>query len=1130
MKKVLTVFLSIALVLAMIPGMVFATGGNAESEKEDLKTVQVGQIVLFNAERCAVGNDGIVSLSNDAEEGKTLEYYAATVTTLYPMDDFTVVIAQKNKDGTYTAIKEGVANKEASVISFEKDSERAECYRITARSLGITELSVNGNEHKIEIKVELPELGTYKSETRSYETYCTDFRYDNYANDDDRYAYIISVIPEFKTSAEDKKPNEIKCTDNSSTQLEDASDLISFVKTDEANGVNIYKLKLPETAGWNSYDIAFQYNDEEGTYTQSCCLASKGHDKINETGVLVLFDEYEVNVSNGFAEAKNSEESIADLARTTWCLDPSANTSFVIAERTAEGKYSVINSDINNSNPEIISIEKSSSEGCYYITAKALGTTELSIADNNHKIEITVEIPELGAYKSKTREYDSFCKDFNYDSGDRYAYIISVIPEFMRAKTDKKPYSIEYIYQNENGEQIKSTLDKDFEFVETDTTNFVNIYRLELSEAGGCNFYDIMIKYKGETEEEICDQYCWFSSEGHDKSKEAGALAIFHPFWTEIKDGKISILDSYKNTFSNLDEIKNTQDNAWLEISYDFFAATRANDDTYNADDTLKIKSGSEYIELTNKGGGAYNIKGVKRGQAVLENSEGKTLIFDVCFPYCGAYLTDNPSKDSDFISDIKYQQAEGKKFYVFVQLPGDEFTQPERIEYYYDNNGTETLFAEDACPIKLTYSKMTTLNEHRANLFNAEVKSGNVSYDKITIKFVYGNDDGAVMQFSCKLTAQSTNTSSGGGAVIPPAADEDNVKTTTDGTTSEIKTSTTVKDTKTETVKNEQGEEISKVTATVSEKVAEKLVDATVSNKSDTVEITVKSDDGNKVEQTEIEIPKKALESIAKDTDADLVITTDNGQVTLDNKTLETIAEEAEGDTVKITVNENTQLKEEQKPASDVIGKNGKLFDIKAVIGDRIIHDFKGGKAHVILPMPEELKGKDIVIIYINDKGICEILNHTMETVGAEEYIKFTTSHFSNFAVVEKADAEKIIDKQNADKINSLIKEAKLKATTSKTSKKNVKIKVSVKNNNSLIKEAKAMGYTVKYKFYRSTKKASKYKAVKTKTSNTYISTNGKKGTKYYYKAKVLVYDGKKLVAQTTLKQCSYGARRWSK
>ena len=364
-----------------------------------------------------------------------------------------------------------------------------------------------------------------------------------------------------------------------------------------------------------------------------------------------------------------------------------------------------------------------------------------------------------------------------------------------------------------------------------------------------------------------------------------------------------------------------------------------------------------------------------------------------------------------------------------------------------------------------------------------------------------------------------------------PYVSPSEDVKTTTDGTTSETTTSTTVKDTKTETVKNEQGEDISKVTATVSEKVAEKLVDAAVSNKSDTVEITVKSNDGNKAEQTEIEIPKKALESIAKDTDADLVIKTDSGQVVLDNRTLETIAAEAEGDTVKITVNENSQLKEEQKSVLDIIGDRGHIFDLAAIIGGKHIHDFRGGRAHVTLPMPEKLKGKDIVIIHISDKGICEILNHTMETVGAEKYIKFTTSHFSNFAVVEKADAEKIIEKQNADKINSLIREAKLKATTSKTAKKSIKVKIGeAKNSNSLIKEAKAMGYTVKYKFYKSTRKASKYIALKTKDTDTYINTAGKKGTKYYYKAKVLVYDGKNLIAQTELKQCRYGVRSWNK
>ena len=72
--------------------------------------------------------------------------------------------------------------------------------------------------------------------------------------------------------------------------------------------------------------------------------------------------------------------------------------------------------------------------------------------------------------------------------------------------------------------------------------------------------------------------------------------------------------------------------------------------------------------------------------------------------------------------------------------------------------------------------------------------------------------------------------------------------------------------------------------------------------------------------------------------------------------------------------------------------------------------------------------------------------------------------------------------------------------------------------------------GSTVKYKFYRSTKKASKYVSKVEKDTNTYINTSGKKGIKYYYKAKVYVYDGETLVGKTALTQCKYGVRTWSK
>ena len=107
---------------------------------------------------------------------------------------------------------------------------------------------------------------------------------------------------------------------------------------------------------------------------------------------------------------------------------------------------------------------------------------------------------------------------------------------------------------------------------------------------------------------------------------------------------------------------------------------------------------------------------------------------------------------------------------------------------------------------------------------------------------------------------------------------------------------------------------------------------------------------------------------------------------------------------------------------------------------------------------------------------------------------------------------------------------QAGFKAVTTKTEKKNVRIRVAAKTDKKLVADLKAMGYTVKYRFYRSQKKSAGYKALATKKSNTFVSTKGIQGKKYYYKVKVLVYDDKKLVAQTKLGQCSAGVKKWNK
>ncbi len=135
----------------------------------------------------------------------------------------------------------------------------------------------------------------------------------------------------------------------------------------------------------------------------------------------------------------------------------------------------------------------------------------------------------------------------------------------------------------------------------------------------------------------------------------------------------------------------------------------------------------------------------------------------------------------------------------------------------------------------------------------------------------------------------------------------------------------------------------------------------------------------------------------------------------------------------------------------------------------------------------------------------------------------------------IEKAAEPPVDDTANAEKIakaKSIVKDLKLVARSSKTAKKNIKavLKSDAKVKAS-IKELKDLGFIVKYRFYRSTKKAASYKSTVTKKTATYTNTSGKKGTKYFYKVQARVYDENgKLIAKTALKQCKYASRTWTK
>ena len=133
----------------------------------------------------------------------------------------------------------------------------------------------------------------------------------------------------------------------------------------------------------------------------------------------------------------------------------------------------------------------------------------------------------------------------------------------------------------------------------------------------------------------------------------------------------------------------------------------------------------------------------------------------------------------------------------------------------------------------------------------------------------------------------------------------------------------------------------------------------------------------------------------------------------------------------------------------------------------------------------------------------------------------------------IEKATEEPADDAAaKLEKAKSIVKDMKLVARSSKTAKKNVKavLKSDAKVEAS-VKELKDLGFTVKYRFYRSTKKAASYKSTVTKKTAAYINTSGRKGTKYFYKVQLRVYDKNgRLIAKTALKQCKYASRTWKK
>ena len=123
--------------------------------------------------------------------------------------------------------------------------------------------------------------------------------------------------------------------------------------------------------------------------------------------------------------------------------------------------------------------------------------------------------------------------------------------------------------------------------------------------------------------------------------------------------------------------------------------------------------------------------------------------------------------------------------------------------------------------------------------------------------------------------------------------------------------------------------------------------------------------------------------------------------------------------------------------------------------------------------------------------------------------------------------------EQQEAERLQKMLTLAdaiRLKASSTKNAGGSIQVKLTITQGD--IAAVEDLGYTVKYKYYRSEKKNADYRSkVEKQTLTPYVNTAGIKNTRYYYKSRVMIYDADgSLAAYTRLDRCSYACRIWTK
>ena len=150
------------------------------------------------------------------------------------------------------------------------------------------------------------------------------------------------------------------------------------------------------------------------------------------------------------------------------------------------------------------------------------------------------------------------------------------------------------------------------------------------------------------------------------------------------------------------------------------------------------------------------------------------------------------------------------------------------------------------------------------------------------------------------------------------------------------------------------------------------------------------------------VTLPTESLDTLAKDSDAQLVLTSPVATVKFDAKALKAISKQADGKvTLKVAPVETATLTAEQKA---VVGDN-LVVELLLVSDGKVISDFEGGNATVTIPY--ELKdgetAKGLVVYFLDNDG--KLYECKTSYDAANKCITFITTHFSKYVVGYDAD-----------------------------------------------------------------------------------------------------------------------------